>query len=245
MFELRPLVLTLLCASAQLPVQVAKSFDAAEAFGARESITHLSMSPSGQSVAYIAPLKGQASAAYTLNLAKGSTPKLALSVDGKPLRLSSCSWVSNERLVCSIHAVMKNPEYGFFPISRVVAVNSDGTNVKVLSTRENSYSRGFQLGGGEVIDWLPDEDGAVLMTREYLPDDHVGTRIGNAKTGLGVDWIDTRTLAVKNIEPPRPEALAYITDGRGTVRITGSRANRLNGVDNEIIDYLYRPAGSR
>ena len=161
-----------------------------------------------------------------------------------PLRLSGCSWVSNERLVCSIYAVMKNPEYGYLPISRIVAVNSDGTNIRVLSTRENSYSRGYQLGGGEVIDWLPDEDGAVLMTREYLPDDHLGTRIGNAKTGLGVDWIDTRTLAVRNIEPPRPEAVEYITDGRGTVRITGNRATRIDGVDNGIIDYLYRPAGS-
>ena len=84
MFKLRPLALTLLCLCAPLPMQVAKSFDAAEAFGARESIAHLSMSPNGLSVAYIAPLQGQGSAAYTLNLAKGSAPKLALSADGKP-----------------------------------------------------------------------------------------------------------------------------------------------------------------
>ena len=49
MSKLRPLLLMLLYVCAPLPVQVAKSFDAAEAFGARESITHLRLSPNGTS----------------------------------------------------------------------------------------------------------------------------------------------------------------------------------------------------
>jgi hypothetical protein len=50
----------------------------------------------------------------------------------------------------------------------------------LLSTRENPYSHGRRLGGGEVIDWLPDADSSVLMVRVYLADDRTGSRIGSA-----------------------------------------------------------------
>ena len=46
------------------------------------------------------------------------------------------------------------------PVSRVVAVNADGSNLQVLSNLINSNSRGYLIHGGEVIDWLPDQDGA-------------------------------------------------------------------------------------
>jgi len=45
----------MLCAAAPLAAQTAKSFDAAAAFGARDSVTHLSLSPDGMSVAYPQP----------------------------------------------------------------------------------------------------------------------------------------------------------------------------------------------
>jgi dipeptidyl aminopeptidase/acylaminoacyl peptidase len=220
-------------------------FDAATAFGARPSASALQMSPDGMSVVYIAPTKGQGSIAYTLSLAKGSTPKPALAVDGKPFRLSSCHWVSNDRIVCLIYAVEHpDPTLRMVTLSRTVAVDADGKNVRILSTRQNQYSRGYAFGGGSVIDWLPDENGAVLMTRVYIPDDHVGSHLGSSSEGLGVDWIDTRTLSVKHVEPARREAVGYITDGRGTVRIMGTRQTRAEQETGTII-FLYRLAGSR
>jgi len=197
------------------------------------------------SVAYIAPIEGQGSVAYTLSLAEGAKAKLALVSAGKPERLGNCRWVSNERLVCLVYAVIKDPAVGFLPFTRLVAVNADGTNPQVLSKRENAFSRGLQLGGGNVIDWLPDEDGAVLMTRQYLPDDRIGTRFGSSSRGLAVDWIDTRTLAVKHIESPRTDAVQYVTDGRGTVRIIGIKVNAGKFMDSGIISYMYRSPGSR
>ncbi|MDB6046991.1 MAG: family peptidase [Gammaproteobacteria bacterium] len=245
MRRIRPVALVLMCACAALQAQNATSFDAASAFGARPSTADLSLSPDGRSVAYIKPTEGQGSALYTLGLAKGAVAKLALSATGKPLRLDSCEWVSGDRLVCQIYAVVKDPAIGLMPMSRVVAVNADGTNAQVLSTRENNHSRGVQLGGGQIVDWLPDEDSAVLMTRVYLPDDHIGTRLGSSQLGLGVDRIDTRTRAVKQVEPPRFEAVRYITDGRGTVRIMATQNRRGDGMDTGIVTYLYRFRGSR
>lgn len=237
--------LALLCVSASSQAQNGNSFDAAAAFGARQSVVGLSLSPDGMSVAYIAPAAGQGTQLYTLSLAKGAMRRVALATDGKPFRLEQCGWVANNRLVCDVYGVVKRAEFGLTPVSRVLAVDSDGKNLRILSTHENSYSRGIQLYGGDVIDWLPDEDGAVLMARKYLPDDHLGSRSGSSAEGLGVDWLDTRTLTVKHVEPPTPSAVQYITDGRGNVRIKALRHEDIEGMDKGVISFFYRLPESR
>jgi len=234
------LVLAATAARAQGP----KSFDAAAAFGARQSVTGMRLSPDGSVVSYLTPRTGQGTVVYTLGLAKGAKPQPALLADGKPWRITGCGWVSNERLVCNIFGVVEDPILDYVRVWRVVAVNADGSNVQVLSTQQSPYSRGYQLTGGHIIDWLPDEDGAVLMTRLYLPDDRTGTRQGSAREGLGVDWIDTRTLHARPLILPRSEALDYITDGRGTVRVIALRVRSANQMDSGVIDFLYHPRGS-
>ncbi|TLZ19324.1 MAG: S9 family peptidase, partial [Gammaproteobacteria bacterium] len=180
-------VVAVLCAAPSLFAQEVRSFDPPAAFGARQSVSDLRLSPDGQRVSYIAPTDGQGSVVYTLNLDKGARPRAALRAAGKPDRLTYCNWVSNERLACEVYALVKDPTYGFLSFSRLVAVNADGSNVQVLSRRDSQYSRGLQLGGGEIIDSLPEQDGAVLMTRVYVPDDRIGTRFGSSTKGLGVD----------------------------------------------------------
>jgi dipeptidyl aminopeptidase/acylaminoacyl peptidase len=244
--DIRILTLALLFVWTTSRAQGMKAFDAATAFGALPSVTSMHLSPDGMSVVYIGPTTGQASMAYTLSLAKGSVSKPALLADGKPFRLEDCHWVSNDRLVCTIYAVVSDAFVRNAGMTRIVAVNAGGGNLQVLSTRQNSYSRGYQFGGGAVIDWLPEEDGAVLMTRVYLPDDHIGTHLGSSAQGLGVDWIDTRTLKVKHVEPARSNAFEYITDGRGTVRIVATWNTHIAGEQDTGIDsFSYRLPGSR
>ena len=197
--------------------ETTEAFDAAAAFGSRQNVSGLRLSPDGKSVAYVSPVKGQGSAVYALALAKGSRPKVALASDGSATRITDCNWVSNGRLVCVIYGIAREPTLLGF--TRTVAIDTDGSNPKLLSTFRNAYSRGWYLGGGEVVDWLPDEDGAVLMSRVTLPDDHIDSHIGSNDEGLRVDWLDTRTLAARTIERPNRDAVEYITDGRGTVRI--------------------------
>src|SRR3982751_3758387 len=74
---------------------------AATAFGARESVLGLSLSPDGSSVAYLVPGSGQATSLYTQALATGAKAKLAALASGKPERLGDCSWVANDRLICT------------------------------------------------------------------------------------------------------------------------------------------------
>ena len=81
--------------------------DAAAMFGARPSVSDVSLSPDGQSIAFVVSMKGQAAALYTRRLADGAKPLAALAVGGKPDRMGGCSWVANDRLVCTIWGVVR------------------------------------------------------------------------------------------------------------------------------------------
>lgn len=223
-----------------------KAFDAAAAFGARPSVSMLRLSPDGQSVLYLAPTQGQGSSAYTLSLSPGAQPKLALAASGKPDRLASCSWVAADRLICVAYALKQDPVLGPVPYSRVVAVNADGVNFRLLSNRDNWHMHGVVLGGGYVIDSLPAEDAKVLMTRVYQPDDKIGTRFGSKLKGVGVDWVDTRDLSSRHVEMPSTDAQLYLTDGRGNIRVMGELPGSGKSMYqyNGIIDYMYRAPGS-
>ncbi|HEY2808764.1 MAG TPA: alpha/beta fold hydrolase [Steroidobacteraceae bacterium] len=228
----------LVLAARTLPAAEPAGFDAAAAFGARPSVTALTISPDGQNVAWIAADAGAGAALYTLSLAPGAKPHGALYSSGKPERLESCSWVSNDRLVCRADWLHKDALAGILPFSRMLAVNIDGSNVQVLSTKGNAYSHGLALGDGHILDWLPDKDGSVLMAHLYRPDDHTGTLIASTEEGVGVDEVDTRNLKSHPIEKPRRDA-SYITDGRGHVRIIGIGNYNGHGQQNGTVSYQY------
>lgn len=222
-----PLVAAILVASTTA-AQVAPPFDAAAAFGTREDVSEMSLSPDGKSVAYVAATAGPGSAAVVLDLAEGGKPHVVFATDGKPSRLHDCRWVSNERLVCVVYGVVSNG-IDLLPFTRVVAIDRSGANSKVLSTQQPSYSRGFQMYGGWIVDWLPDQEGFVLMSR-----------------GSGVDLLDTRNLSVKNVEEPYKYNATFLSDGRGTIRIVGRRLKpRPDAQDTGIVTYQYRKQSSR
>jgi len=237
----------LLSACATASAETPKNFDPAAAFGARPSVSagSMSLSPDGKSVAYIVPTTGQGSALITLKLEGSAAPQRALIADGKPIRLVNCGWVSSDRLVCTLYALLKDPRHDFLPVTRLLAVNADGSNPRELSNRINEHTRGYNLYGGGIIDWLPDEDGAVLMTRTYLPDDHTGSHLGSSAEGLGVDRVDTWTLEIKHVESPSSNAVEYFSDGHGTVRIMASEMQHAGSQDTGVILYSYRLPGSR
>jgi dipeptidyl aminopeptidase/acylaminoacyl peptidase len=225
-----------------------KPFDAAAAFGARTDIASLRLSPDGLSIAFVTPIQGQGSVVYTQALTPGAKAKVAFYADGKPYRLRGCNWVANDRLVCAVYGLVSdhknNNVAGLLPITRLMAVNADGTKPQLLSVTQSQYTPGLALEDTAVIDWLPDQDGSVLMSRTYLPNGHPETRTASEESGLGVDLVDTRTLAVKHVVPPRPDATEYLSDGRGTVRIVAERNMQPGGRDSGVLTYLYRKPDS-
>src|SRR2546430_17626105 len=98
---------------------------------------------------------------YTVRLDPGAKPKAALTASGKPERLGGCDWVSNDRLVCRVYGILKDPSLSLLPVNRLLAVNADGSDHKLLRTASNFYTRGFALRGGNVIDWMRSEERRV------------------------------------------------------------------------------------
>jgi dipeptidyl aminopeptidase/acylaminoacyl peptidase len=222
--------------------------DPAAAFGTRESVLSVSLSPSGRQVAFISPGPGQTTFLYTVDAAGGGTPRLALSADGKPERINRCGWVAETRMVCTIYMVDSSAAMGgrIVGVTRLVAIDTDGKNVKLLSREIRTNDQYIAFGGGSIIDWLPESDGSVLMAREFVPEAKTGTRVLDKREGYGVDRIHTATLDSKVVEPAHPKAARYISDGRGTVRIMAvADISDASGYQSGRIDYQYRTKASR
>jgi dipeptidyl aminopeptidase/acylaminoacyl peptidase len=243
MFRTAVFALVLVTSVAQ--AQENKAFDAAAAFGARPSASGMSLSPDGQSVAFIRPDTGPGTILTTVNLNKTGDSRAALYTNGKPDRLGDCRWLSDQRLVCILSRVINDGKF-LTPISRWIAVDREGSNFRMLSNNANENTVGYLLHAGEIIDWLPDEAGSVLISREYSPDAHVGSTIGSVQSGIGVDRIDTRTGQTRQVEAPDESVKAYIADGRGNVRVMALEPKRtVNGEDTGIFEYRYRKTDSR
>lgn len=227
-------------AAVSTPV-TAQQFDAAKAFGAREDVEQISLSPDGTRLAHLVPGKGQGSGLYITPVDGSAAPKRILSSSGDPERISNCRWASNTRLLCSIYAIVTDPV--LVTVSRVITLDSDGGNVALLKqTRGAGMSLGTARFGGAVIDWNPGVDNQVMMVREYVPEGTTGTRMAQTREGLGVDLVDVVTLRTKVVERADPSAAEFITDGRGVVRVVGRdeiREGYLTGRRN----YFYRSPG--
>lgn len=218
--------------------------DLAAKFGAMESVMDISLSADGSKVAYLAPMGGKSNALFVVSLATNE-PKMVFKADGNPLRLDWCNWVTADRLVCRVSAAQKGAgkDTKFVNSSRLIAVNGDGGDVKVLSQPLGQNALYFSGYGGGIIDWLPGEPGSVLMTRWYVPEEKIGSLITKKAEGLGVERIDTLTLKRSVVENARQDGVEYIADQRGVVRIMGTRPHDLNGYAKPTITYYYRPAG--
>lgn len=221
--------------------------DPPAAFGARESVLDVALSPAGRKVAFISPGPGQGTILFTVDVDSNAEPYRALTANGKPERLTGCGWVSEERLVCTVYMVVDHVVAGE-PIgaTRLIALNADGSNLKLLSRRSRPDDLYVAFGGGDIIDWLPGTDGAVLMGREYVPEGRMGTHIEDKREGYGVDRIDTASLSSKTVEPAKARASEYISDGRGNVRIMAvTDIAGATGYDSGKINYYYRTKASR
>lgn len=196
----------------------------ARRFGTLPGVTQVSLSPDGGKLAFIAPNKGQANDLYVVDITDGATPRRILRASGDPEMLLWCRWATDARLVCETGGRQKVGEfvYGF---TSLIAVDATGGNVKSLSVRRGDNAIGVDFRGGEVLDWQPGPANSVMVMRSYVPEvsSYSGSLVRKDGQGMGVDLIDVVTGTVKVVEKPRREAVEYITDGKGKVRIMATR----------------------
>lgn len=217
----------------------------ARKFGALETVKHISLSPDGRRVVYVAPDPLKGSAVYTAELTGGSEPRRIIGSSSRDEQIYWCDWATSERIVCNIH-VIYNHAGQLLGFTRAYAMNSDGTEAASLTARLNERAISIVQGGGSIIDWdVPGNPSAVLMTRNFAQLARGDSAMVDQRTGLGVEEVDTVTLERKTVERARSDAVEYISDGHGTVRIMGAIGSYASGYSREKVTYYYRKPGSK
>lgn len=216
-----------------LPADAQPSGDGAVRFGAMESVRSISLSPDGQHIAYISPDRQQGRILWVVNTEEGAEPRRMMTSDGNPSHLSDCRWATNLHLVCVIFA-RENVVGDIISATTVISVNTSTGALERLSVRRGAYDTYFDTRGGRIIDWLSSDGGAILMTRSYVPEARNSTRIYERREGLGVDRIDVESGRERSVEQPDPDAINYITDGNGHVRLREMIRRTSAGVEDGI-----------
>jgi dipeptidyl aminopeptidase/acylaminoacyl peptidase len=213
-------------------------------FGTREAVQQISLSPDGNHLAVVQPDGGRGAVLMIADLVKGGAMKGILRSSGNPDRLTGCHWASSSRIVCDIFMIQQDAVKLAF--TRMVSLNADGSDLRVLTASSSARALGVAQSGGDIIDWGPEgSNGSLVMTRQFVPENTTGTHLANSREGMGVELVDATTLRRKTIEQPKPTAVEYISDGHGDVRIMGLRPERTSGYSGDVINYYYRLPGSR
>ena len=138
--------------------------DIAAKFGHREAVRQVSISPDGERLAVIGPVKGAGSAVSVITIATGAS-KPVLAAKGGNEQIGGCDWALDTRLVCSVHVINRGTT-GLLGFSRLFALDADGQNMQMLTDKMRARAFGASQFGGDIIDWTDaDNSGRVLMSR--------------------------------------------------------------------------------
>jgi dipeptidyl aminopeptidase/acylaminoacyl peptidase len=216
----------------------------ARQFGAREMVRDVSVSPDGQRVALVVAT-GTRGTGLVVSSPDGKLRSILNYTGEPPIQLSRCAWSTSTRLVCTLFGIVDRSG-GPAGMTRMLAIDADGSNIKELSARQKQgqlYERYF---GGDVLDWLPDDNGSnVLMLRQFVPEQGTGTLVSQSREGLGVERVDTVSLKRTVVETPRSTGADYVTDGHGITRVMATRPRLGSGYFGDELIYKYRRADSK
>jgi len=217
--------------------------ETAARFGIRQTVLRISLSPSGQKIAFIEPGPQGSEILNVIDLGDKGTIEPILTNSEQRADLSRCNWATEERLVCIIDSVSESSGL-LIGYSRVFAVGADGSKALMLTPRTDMRALGYRQDGGSILALdVPGEDDTVLMTKEYVPERTVGTRLANEESGLGVEEVNVTNGRRSKVESPDTDAVGYIADEEGAVRM---KVRHPKGVGTNLGDerfFYYREPG--
>jgi dipeptidyl aminopeptidase/acylaminoacyl peptidase len=235
----------LTCAPAMAGQPAHSLAEDAKAFGTRQLLRQVDISPSGKKVVMLSSGPGATVNAKVIDVPTGKTTPL-INSDGTSIKLYSCSFAGEEHVVCRYGGLDRDAGdiVGF---SRMFVVNADGTNLRKVGQQESDRAAHGLQRDADVIDWMPRAEGKLLMQRQYVPE--IGTTghlMSRTKAGLGVDLLDTATGKFTPVEGARSGVSDYLTDGRGNVRLaTFVDSNSMTGMLSGLSTIKYRLPGRK
>ena len=188
-----------------------------DAFFQGAQIRSVSISPDGKLLAMIATADGRDFVAVKDRTSTTpATPVLSPNQrDG--FQPSWCRWANNERIVCSFLGRERDKYLQkVFPVTRLVAVNKDGTQQKQLL--QNPFAPSGQLND-RIIDWTPEKPRSVLIEKFH------------PRVGLRVLELDIYNGESDLYEAAHEYIGHFGTDGHGNVRLGWGRL--------DLRDYYY------
>ena len=242
---LRQSIVMLLAAVAAAPLSAASTNTIAQdasLFAKRESAWSVDISPSGSKVFLLSGGAAGSTIGRVYDLATGASKPIVGSKSSLE-SLNWCEFAGESKLVCQ-YSGNSRIDGQLVPFTRLVAVSAEGGGMKALGQKASDKDATLRQFDGSIIDWLPGEQDAVLMARQYVREiGTTGTNVSRAASGLAVDRIDLNRMEFKTVVQPRDEVTGYRTDGQGNVRIAvieGVRDDSMTGITR----FRYRKQGS-
>jgi dipeptidyl aminopeptidase/acylaminoacyl peptidase len=211
------------CVSVQVALAAQAVPISVESFLSGNRLTGASMSPDGHYLALLW-IKDDLSIVSVLDRT-GSTAVKPVMIENtrQHFRPRWCAWANKTRLLCSVYG-QDVIEGQFFPVTRLVGVNADGTNLTVLMNGRLNDAGQLQ---DRVVDWTPNDPDGVLIE---LDDDHDGYP---AVYRMDVNNGDTRQVVAAHA-PVR----SFDSDHNGNVRLGW-------GVEKTKVSFYGRLNGER
>ena len=229
------------------PLTASDAAEDAKRFGARSSVLDISLSPSGNKLAWIGAGEGYSEVLYVVDLTDGQGIRPITKNGGFNTDLAQCDWATDERLVCQVEGMSRLDGQVLAPFSRMFAIGHDGSDVVSMTERQSSRALWFNQSGGRVVALdVNGKPGNLFITRSYVPEETVGTRLASSKQGLGVDRFDVTTGKRRLELQPDEGAGLYMADDQGHIRLKARFSADSRGVvrENSFI-YLVRGPGEK
>jgi dipeptidyl aminopeptidase/acylaminoacyl peptidase len=173
-----------------------------DAFARIPAIRNVAVSPDAKQLLYIAGA-GDFEAVVTAPTTFESAPKPVFASKPGEYDLTWCGWANNKRILCGVSATVREGTV-LYGISRLVGVDADGSNQKVLIQNSEAGRAQFQ---DEILDWTPNEPDTVLMELDVNRTGYPAIFEVNVNNGR-------RQIRSRDYHPIR----SYATDGAGNVR---------------------------
>ena len=184
-----------------------ESTPVAKAFGSAPIMWRLRLSPNGTKMVAISMAPTGVTFARVFDFATKSA-QLVLSGKENEFDVNWCDWANDTRLLCGLRRRFQLQADLYMAGSRLVAVNADGTAMKVLLERR--LTDRFTQFEDQILDWLPDDPDNVLVMLPSVSSDHPGSSVARLNVMTG-DFVPD--------EHPRDYAYGWISDGHGDPRL--------------------------
>jgi dipeptidyl aminopeptidase/acylaminoacyl peptidase len=178
-----------------------------EAFFTGAQIHSVSISPDGKSLAMIVVADGKEFVAVKDRGSPTPAVPVLAKNDKDGFHPQWCHWANNERIVCSFWGRERDKYRNkVFEVTRLVAVNKDGSQQKQLLQNPFDPNGSGQIND-RVIDWTPEDPRTVLIDKR------------NPYAPLRVLKLDIYTGETKTVEDGQIMIGGFGTDGHGNVRL--------------------------